>query len=118
MCIRDRCQRYYTRFTSSSGSTFNPFALGVTTGTTTATTYYNLPVQMRVAPTALDYSTLCLYDGGAGTYYSFTSATLNQTGPQTGWLYVTGASGMTQYRPIYLTTQNSASGYLGFIAEL
>ena len=73
------------------------------------------PVPMRVAPTAFDYSTLGIYD--QVTLINATNATIDTAGIVTNNLNISVASGVTQYRP-YVLYLGSASGYLGFSAEL
>jgi hypothetical protein len=71
---------------------------------------------MRVTPTALDYSTLGLFDGV--NTYSITSVALDQLGPENGTIDCGVASGLTQYRPYFLYYGNTTGAYLGFSAEL
>ena len=74
------------------------------------------PVEMRIAPTSLEYASIALYDGGAVT--PATTAALNQTGKKGTMVRVTGATGLTQYRSYIIISSNTTNGYLAFIAEL
>lgn len=105
------CQRYYYRMTAPGAYTV--FATGGSTGSTNARFAISYPVTMRVAPTALDYSTLAVAEAG-GSIIAVTSATLD------GVLAVLAnvSSGLSQYRSNFLYSNNSTSAYLGFSAEL
>ena len=109
------CQRYYFRQSGANG-VYARFTTYVPADNTT-TVYCILitPVSMRIVPTVLEYSNLSLYGGGFAT---FTSATIsNDSTPTTMQIAVTG-SGMTQYRPYALLSNNTSSGYLAVSAEL
>jgi hypothetical protein len=71
---------------------------------------------MRTTPTSLDYSNIAVYDGS--TITATTAISLDQTSPMFGGLLVTVASGLTQFRPYSLLSNNTISAYLGFNAEL
>ena len=109
------CQRYYYR---TSGQTYGRLGLGAAATTTSAQIPVNLPVTMRTAPTSVDSSTLLLYD--LVNLVTPTSVTLTSVGQSlnVGTVDVAVASGLTQFRPYLLTNNNSASGYIGFSAEL
>lgn len=108
------CQRYYWR--SSSNSANNWYATGVGYSTTEGLMFVQMPVQMRVAPTVLDYSSLIIKD--SGTSFSFSGFSINQSGASSVVLYSTGSTGLTQYRPYFLANNNTTSGYFGLGAEL
>ena len=111
------CQRYYWRATAANSaySIFPPIGAG--SSTTQAFMTIPLPVPMRVFPTAVEYSTLRLYDySGAVTISTVAldgTSTLNAP-----MLAITCASGVTQYRPYVLSANNSTSAYLAVTAEL
>ena len=107
------CQRYYWR---TSGLAYNRFAQGSGATSTQAQILVNNPVPMRVNATSVDYSTLTLYD--QVNLVTVTGLTIETAGTLTNNLNVTVASGLTQYRPYMLLSNNSTSGYLGFSAEL
>jgi len=108
------CQRYY--FRATAGTTNGYLGNGFASGTSTTTMQVPFPVMMRIVPTSLDYSNLRVIDQVAGytggTY--ILSSDISQT---MGATYLSGTSGMTQYRPLYLTG-TTAAGYIGFSAEL
>jgi hypothetical protein len=74
---------------------------------------------MRVSPTAIDYSTIAAYDNtnivGSPTSVVLVAA---EGGKDYAKVALTFSSGITQYRPYVVITNNSTSGYLGFSAEL
>jgi hypothetical protein len=109
------CQRYYYR--TSQNAAYTNFTGATAASSSTAA--YNLPiwlpVQMRVAPTALDFSSLRVTDGYvaannvSNVIISGNSATIVN-------LDITSSS-LTIGRPVTLQS-NGTSGYLGFSAEL
>jgi hypothetical protein len=105
------CQRYYYRQTAPGAYTV--FATGGSTGSTNARFAISYPVQMRVAPTSLDYSTLAVAEAG-GSVIAATSAALDGVLA----VLITVSSGLTQYRSNFLYSNNSTSAYIGFSAEL
>jgi hypothetical protein len=108
------CQRYYYRV--GGDGTYNRVGQGVFSSTTTALIIVNTPTTFRVAPTAIDYSTLGLYDGGgvaAVTSVVFDNAAKNNT-----TLSVVIATGGTANRIVQLLTNGTSAGYLGLSAEL
>jgi hypothetical protein len=77
-----------------------------------------LPVQMRITPTVIDYSTLGVTDV-ASTNFSATSVAINnQSSKNIAFIAFTFASGITANRVYFGVTYNSTSGYLGISAEL
>jgi hypothetical protein len=109
------CQRYYVRFNTINA--YNIFGTGINTSTTASNTQIPLPVQMRTAPSAIEYSTLGVAEGG-GSIVAVTSATFSYASVNEVSLTTNVASGLTQYRPVHLFSNNSTSSYLGFSAEL
>jgi hypothetical protein len=111
------CQRYYTRVLASSGGNYYYYALGTAKTSTVAKMVYEMPVTMRVAPSAPEYSGLSLYDATnaaiAVTAVTSDTPTLNNFA-----MDITVASGLTQYRPYYLFANNQSGGYFGLTAEL
>jgi hypothetical protein len=106
------CQRYYWR---NTGAIYMRAGIGIGATSASAQIVVQNPVPMRVAPTAFDYSTLGIYD--QVTLINATNATIDTAGIVTNNLNISVASGVTQYRP-YVLYLGSASGYLGFSAEL
>lgn len=108
------CQRYYYR--AGGDAPFQRYSLGICVGTGTSVQDIILPVTMRTIPSAIEYSTLALYDGV--TITAVTSATINTQSKNIVTVNALVASGLTQYRPAELIANNSTSSYLGFTAEL
>ena len=109
------CQRYYTRFTADSSNSY--FGGGPAYSSTVAPTMMQLPVQMRVAPTSVDYSTLALNDGP--NTITVTNVTLNaRSGRNVAGFDMTVASGLTTSRYYAFFANSSSSAYIGVSAEL
>jgi hypothetical protein len=109
------CQRYYVRL--APGSSYGIYGAGYARSTTAADFFVTAPVQMRIAPTSVEYSLLTISLYGSGNY-AFTSLSILNSGPIGNSIYVSGASGLTQYRPYFLGHNNQTTGYLAFSAEL
>jgi hypothetical protein len=112
------CQRYYWRSTPSSGYGILTTGGGVYS-TTQADVYVANPVQMRVTPTSMDFSTLELTIPGTS---NTTVTGLTFSGTECSALImrcaVTVASGLTASRTCSLRQGGSSAAYLGFSAEL
>jgi hypothetical protein len=108
------CQRYYYRNTTNTA--YGLFANGSAYSTTGAEILYNVPVQLRVAPSAIEFSNVGLSDGLAVT--AVTGLTSLQNAKTTGILGATVASGLTQFRPYSLLANNNTSAYVAWVAEL
>jgi hypothetical protein len=108
------CQRYYYR--AGGDAAFQRYSTGLASTTTNSIQDVIFPVTMRVIPTAIDFSTLALYDGV--TLTAATNAAINTQSRNIGTLNITVASGLTQFRPYELIANNSTSSFLGFTAEL
>jgi hypothetical protein len=114
-----QCQRYYYRITDTS----NAITLaGFATSTTAVSFFNNFPVNMRIAPTALEQTgTAANYRvqgaGNATTVCSavpsFSSATVNQART-----IFTVASGLTAYNAGVGSPASGVTAYLGWSAEL
>jgi hypothetical protein len=109
------CQRYYWR--SALGTGYAYVANGQAIGTTTGSFMVYNPVPMRINPTSLDWSALGITDGIA-IQTAITTASLSQSTTIATQLATGGSSGLTQYRPYFLSQQASGSGYIGMSAEL
>ena len=105
------CQRYYQRFSFSASNYSGGFG---TAGTTTsAIILFPRSVSMRVTPTAIENSTVQVYDGIS----SPASVTLTNGSSSPDALVVTAAGGFTAFRPYFIIGGAGAS-YVGFTAEL
>jgi hypothetical protein len=110
------CQRFYYRQTAPSANT--RFAIGNATSTTNVSGTVVLPTTMRVAPTAIDFSTLGALSSGANI--AITAATLDTAavGFNSAAINFTVASGLTQDRTYWVVANNSTNGFLGISAEI
>ena len=107
------CQRYYQKIGGSY--TFERCGIGMGSSTTNAAFEIILKQTLRTNPSAVEYSTLAVYDGVTLTASS--AVTIDSYG--TNIMVVNAAAtGLTQYRPYQLTTNNSLNGYIAFSAEL
>jgi hypothetical protein len=109
------CQRYYIR--NGGYGTYQAFGNGLADATTSALINVNLPVTMRVKPTSVDYSTLNLSTGATNATVSSVAISSVLSSNQVVTVSAS-ATGLTQFRPYFLTTENNLSAYLGFSAEL
>jgi hypothetical protein len=112
------CQRYYYRL--NAGGAYSRFALGIYSASTGAEIIVNLPVTLRIVPTAVETSTI-------GNYFltdSVNNQALTGMGISThstlNTILITPSisGGGTQFRPAELISNNSTTTYLGFSAEL
>ena len=112
------CQRYYWRQSSDATTLYAVFGVGAASNTTTTNIYIKNPVSMRISPSILDYANLAVDDGVTTT--AVTSATISNVLSNSNGVNIAAvvASGLTQYRPYRLLTNNTASGYVGISAEL
>lgn len=109
------CQRYYIRF---QGASFEQIGMGFGSDTVYAVISTPLPVPLRTAPSAIEFSTLRISDTqNVATVSSITFPT-NQTSSSRPQLKVACGSSITQYRPYLMEVNNSTSGYLALTAEL
>jgi hypothetical protein len=110
------CQRYYWRVNAHQAySLLCPNAQ--TQSSTIGNAYFLPPSTMRVTPTAIDYSNLALRNA-SGTYYALSSVTIEGSSTPYGVYFYGTISGATANQPGTIYSNNNASGYLGFSAEL
>lgn len=111
------CQRYYYR--AGGDQTYQIFGSGQATATTSVGAVIPLPVTMRVAPTAVDYSTLRIRSNAAGVYNAVTSAGFDgSTNSKTSPMIIFGTTGASTAYYYDIQANNSTSAYLGLSAEL
>jgi hypothetical protein len=108
------CQRYYVRW--SGGNSYSHFGTGVTQSATNAYFTVVQPVEMRVAPTALDFSTMGFFNY-VPNVFALSNLTLNSATTKVSQLYGT-TSGATAQQFVTLCTNNSTAGFIGLSAEL
>jgi hypothetical protein len=110
------CQRYY--FRSAYDSAFANYAAGVAVSTTGAMIYLQMPVTMRIAPSAVEYSGLRTTDG-VTDFGAISTLTINTyTNNRNIAGFDVTDSGFTAYRPMYLAANNGATAYVAVTAEL
>ena len=110
------CQRYYVRW--GGDALYQQIGIGIGATGTIASMDVFCPVQMRVVPTAVDYSTLGIQDGTILTGSAVPSIVGIYSGTKTVGIDMTVASGVAVNRPYRCLTNNSTSAYLGLSAEL
>lgn len=108
------CERYYQRFTNVGTSDYS--AIGVAYSTTNAIVIAKLKTTMRTNPSALDYSSVRIFDFVTSAI-AVTNLTLNTSTTDFIGLTATVASGLTQYRT-YSLLGNTLPSYFGVSAEL
>jgi len=108
------CQRYYYR---TGGTTaFEYHGVG-SAGTTTQARMMLIPKQtMRVGPTSIEFGNLGLYD--SNSTLAVTTCTLDQSATNLVAVVASVASGLTQFRPYSLISNNNTSGFVALSAEL
>lgn len=112
------CQRYYWRTTSGSAYT-TLCTSGYSLSTTAFAALIKMPVTMRIAPTAVDYSTLYIAQRTTTTAdVVVTSATLGEANQEIAQVTFSGSGGLTANHSGYIKSNNSASAYIGLSAEL
>ena len=111
------CQRYYFRASADTAyAAMN--ATGYLNTTTNALMYVTVPVTMRVAPTAVDFSTLRVGDV-ADAYTTISNVTLDSVVNQRSMPAINcTVSGATAFRWARLQANNSTNAFIGFSAEL
>ena len=115
------CQRYYYRLDSSGGAYGWTNAIGYAYNTSGIVIGLPLPVQMRVAPTSIDYSGMAVTNFSTDTVIgSLTSISLNASRCTSNHLNVTIAktSAFTAAATFTLNKSNNTADYIGASAEL
>ena len=110
------CQRYYYR--QGGDNTVQYMAVGNAVSSTETRFGIIPPVTMRANPSSVEFSTLATYDVGAASIIAVTTCTLNVATRNINALQVNVASGLTNYRPLWLIANSSANGYVALNAEL
>lgn len=110
------CQRYYYR--TSATNLFSPIGFGFASSTTNAMIDIKFPVQMRVAPTLVGFSTLQVNDSTTGITVTAVAYNGTEFGISGATVNCTVSGGLTQFRPCKLLANNSTLGYIDFSAEI
>jgi hypothetical protein len=114
------CYRYYWRWTAAATFSTSPFT-GNAVSTTVVQSMFNTVVPMRATPTSVETGgTLRVTDGPGGQDVTGVAVVGTvSAGSRFGVpINFTVASGLTQYRPYFVTASNDASAYIGIIAEI
>jgi len=110
------CQRYYYRITGTN--TYSNICPAYTQSTNSAVTQLSLPVEMRVAPTSVDYSNIRITNfSGASAVTAATLGVFNGKNNVGIALDVAGTP-FTAFVAYHVSCNNNAAGYLGVSAEL
>jgi len=109
------CQRYYVRHTA--GSSYPSYAAALCRATTSVHAAMQLPVQMRIAPTSVDYSTIAVLSS-TGSVIASTALVLDYAGTQNCFITVSVASGLTVGNASLVVANGSTSAYIALNAEL
>ena len=109
------CQRYYWRSTSSTLYAY--LGNGQAQSTTATSIQVNNPVPLRVGALTVDWANIGITDA-ISIQSAVTSLTVSQVNTTSNAVTTDGSSGLTQYRPYFLSNQNNVAGYIGFGAEL
>jgi len=111
------CQRYYYRMTADKSLTV--FGKGFASSTTVARIGMPFATNMRVSPTAVEWTGLSLQD--YGSTWTVTDLSVGTDSSYSSRYWATGSaivsSGLTQFRPFDLIANNTSS-YIGWSAEL
>jgi hypothetical protein len=110
------CQRYYVAWNTASEVSDARIAVGLASSTTSAGFAIALPVQMRVAPTTIDWTNTAVNYITAEQSITALAFTSNVNNKQTAALTATVASGLTANAPYFLSTR--VSNRFGLGAEL
>jgi hypothetical protein len=111
------CQRYYFRNTGGGATAYNPYANGGTISTTGAYINFPFPVQMRVAPTSIDYANIAIQTSG-GVLAGLSSLTMDQISGFCASLAAVTGSTWTANQPCRMINNNNVNGFVAFNAEL
>jgi len=109
------CQRYYIRL--GGNVAYETLGVSYNVSTTAMKAIIALPVPMRVNPTSIESSTLCVQDTNDALSATLTSVVLADAGRQQVRIAATG-TGLNDNSVGTLLTNNSTSGYIAFSAEL
>jgi hypothetical protein len=108
-----RCQRYYYR---SGGSAYTNHTSGGSSSSTLMFGLFNLPVTLRTAPSAVEFSNIAAANLGA-SLYTITALIIELTGNNALLLKGT-ASSLSTNVPGAILNNNNTAGYIAVSAEL
>jgi hypothetical protein len=111
------CQRYYYRITGTNN--FSNICPAYSDASNNAVTQLTVPVELRVAPTSVDFSNIRVtnFSFGAAVTSASVSSAFNGKNNVAINLGVAGTP-LTGASPFNISCNNNAAGYLGVSAEL
>ena len=109
------CQRYY--FRNTVDQVYGAAATGFASSTTQVLVFLQMPVQMRVTPTALEYANMRLLDSGSAGSLTTLAISATECSKNVALIIATG-TGYTAHRPAFLSGNNNAAAYVAVTAEL
>jgi hypothetical protein len=117
------CQRYYFRQGGlATSGTFTFFGWGMGYGTGTLATGFNLPTQMRIAPTVIDTAAMALFlwEQGSTSANTPTNITINTALTSPNFLGIDASKGAAFTNGVIyrLLGNNTQAAYIGASAEL
>jgi hypothetical protein len=113
----DKCLRYFMSYGGTAA--YERVGFGSAISATNVLVYTPFPVPMRAAPSAVASSgNFNISDGATGYIATGVTLNTNHSAPTSGWSNWTVASGLTQYRPYSIETNNSTTARFSFSAEL
>lgn len=116
-CDLNQCLRYFVSYGGTAA--YERIGFGSAISTTGALIYTPFQVPMRTAPNAVASSgNFNVSDGVGGVAATGVTLNTNHSCPTSGWSNWTVASGLTQYRPYGIETNNSTVSRFSFSAEL
>jgi len=111
------CQRYYFRSTSNTTSSTDTLSsVGFAYSTTNAIVQFQLPVTMRIKPSAVDYANIQTLTA-AGGQSTISSLSINNGNTQICEV-ISVSTGLTSGNVLTIRSNAAGSGYVGFTAEL
>jgi hypothetical protein len=113
------CQRYYYRFVSDA--LFTQFGLATSRGSNLSEFSATVPVTMRVAPTAVEWSTIMVSTAAGGSSSALTAVTINsgsnsRTNPNASFTATGNLGSLGQ--ALQVLANNSTSAFIAFSSEL
>jgi len=111
------CQRYYIRYTGgATNAIIGGFGGWITT--TIFRPVLQLPVQMRIAPSAVDYSSVAVREYQSASAVAVNAVGIDQTSPQQVSLNLTTTTRTIGYIGFIQVDNANVNGYIGLSAEL
>lgn len=112
------CQRYCWVNGGVSGQQYAVHGMGYIYGSTGATITIFPPVEMRDVPSLSSSGNFRIYDGGSAFSATIPAALNSSNSTRRVFVMEPSASGMTQYRPCNLSSNNDATAKIILASEL